>query len=145
MPGYTPTPEDLHLQEVYGDWVHINPGTHLDGGVGYNKMWRGWWQDLAVMPSMGLRRAKQEGWATLRGGTGRRAAQVAGQTVELRAVHRLSDGDPATSPTCHRIPSNPTKDREATERLEGRAPRDVGGGDPVYVRTIPNRRMQRGV
>ena len=32
-PGYTPTPEDLHLQEVYGDWVHANPGTHLDEGI----------------------------------------------------------------------------------------------------------------
>ena len=28
-----PTPEDLRLREVYGDWVHGNPGTHLDGGV----------------------------------------------------------------------------------------------------------------
>ena len=31
--GYTPTPEDLCLQEVYGDWVHANPSTHLDGGI----------------------------------------------------------------------------------------------------------------
>ena len=33
VPGYNPTPEDLRLREVYGDWVHENPGTHLDGGV----------------------------------------------------------------------------------------------------------------
>ena len=33
MPGYNPTPEDLCLREVYGDWVHDNPGTHLGGGV----------------------------------------------------------------------------------------------------------------
>ena len=32
--GYTPTPEDLRLPEVYGDWVHANPGTQLDGGIG---------------------------------------------------------------------------------------------------------------
>ena len=32
-PGYNPTPEDLRLREVYGDWVHGNPGTHLDGGI----------------------------------------------------------------------------------------------------------------
>ena len=31
-PGYTPTPEDLRLREVYGEWVHVIPGTHLDGG-----------------------------------------------------------------------------------------------------------------
>ena len=32
MPRYFSTPEDLRLREVYGDWVHQNPGTHLDGG-----------------------------------------------------------------------------------------------------------------
>ena len=32
VPRYAPTPEDLRLREVYGDWVHGNPGTHLDGG-----------------------------------------------------------------------------------------------------------------
>ena len=25
IPGYTPTPEDLQLKEVYGDWFHANP------------------------------------------------------------------------------------------------------------------------
>ena len=33
VPGYVPTPEDLRLREVYGDWVHGNPGTHIDSGV----------------------------------------------------------------------------------------------------------------
>ena len=51
LPGYTPTPEDLRLQEVYGDWVHANPGTHLDKGVHNNLVWKAWWRDLAVMPS----------------------------------------------------------------------------------------------
>ena len=32
-PGYNLTPEDLRLQEVYGDWVHANPGTHLNSGI----------------------------------------------------------------------------------------------------------------
>ena len=31
VPGYVPTPEDLRFSEVYGDWVHGNLGTHLDG------------------------------------------------------------------------------------------------------------------
>ena len=33
-PGYTPIPEDLCLWEVFGEWVHANPGIHLDGGIG---------------------------------------------------------------------------------------------------------------
>ena len=37
-PGYAPTPEDLRLQEFYEDWVHGNPGTHLDGGVAEDGM-----------------------------------------------------------------------------------------------------------
>ena len=51
MPGYVPTPEDLHLREVYEDWVHKNLGTHLDGGVIDDSTWQAWWRDLAVMPS----------------------------------------------------------------------------------------------
>ena len=50
VPGYAPNPEDLRLREVYGDWVHGNPGTHLDGGILEDRMWQGWWRDLAVMP-----------------------------------------------------------------------------------------------
>ena len=53
VPGYNPTPEDLRLREVYGDWVHSNPGTHLDGGIRDNSAWQAWWRDLAVMPSRG--------------------------------------------------------------------------------------------
>ena len=41
-PGYNPTPEDLRLQEVYGDWVHANPGTHLEGGIRDNSAWQAW-------------------------------------------------------------------------------------------------------
>ena len=51
MPGYVLTPEDLRLREVYVDWVHGNPGTHLDGGVAEDGAWQGWWRDLAVVPS----------------------------------------------------------------------------------------------
>ena len=50
-PGYTPNPEDLRLREVYGDWVHANPGTHLDGGICDESAWQARWRDLAVMPS----------------------------------------------------------------------------------------------
>ena len=51
MPGYVPTPEELRLREVYRDWVHGNPGTHLDGGVANDLAWQVWWRDLAVIPS----------------------------------------------------------------------------------------------
>ena len=33
LTGYTPTVEDLQLQEAYGNWVHTKPGTHLHGGI----------------------------------------------------------------------------------------------------------------
>ena len=49
--GYTPTPEDLSLREVYGDWVHANPGTHLEGGIRDDSAWQAWWHDRAVMTS----------------------------------------------------------------------------------------------
>ena len=49
-PRYVPTPEDLRLQEVYGDWVHGNPGTYLDCRITDDGTWKGWWRDLAVMP-----------------------------------------------------------------------------------------------
>ena len=51
MPRYVPTPEDVRLREVYGKWVHGNPGTHIDGGVADDLAWQAWWCDLAFMPS----------------------------------------------------------------------------------------------
>ena len=50
-PGYIPTLEALCLGEVYGDWVHGNHGTHLDGSIDENAEWQAWWRYLAVMPS----------------------------------------------------------------------------------------------
>ena len=51
MPGYTLTPEDLILQEVYMDWVCANTVTDLHGDIRDDTNWQGWWRDLAVMPS----------------------------------------------------------------------------------------------
>ena len=48
---YNLTPEKLRLQDFYGDLVHRNLGTHLDGGIKDDGKWQGWWRDLAVMPS----------------------------------------------------------------------------------------------
>ena len=49
--GYTPTPEDLQLKDVYGDWVHVNAGNHLHRSIVDDVVWQGWWRDLAVIPS----------------------------------------------------------------------------------------------
>ena len=49
--GYTPVLEDLRLWEVYRDWVHTNPGTHLYGRIGDGETWQEWWRDLTVIPS----------------------------------------------------------------------------------------------
>ena len=51
VPGYVPTLEHLRFWEVYGDWVHGNPGRHLDGGVANDSAWQAWWRDLAFMSS----------------------------------------------------------------------------------------------
>ena len=51
MPRYVPNPEDLHLWEVYREWVHGNPSTHLDGRNAEDGTWQGRWRDLAVTPA----------------------------------------------------------------------------------------------
>ena len=51
MPGYTPTPENLQIKEVYGDWVNANAGTNLHGGIAGDGAWQGCCCELAVMPS----------------------------------------------------------------------------------------------
>ena len=70
--------------------------------------------------------------------------QGTGQTVELGAVHCLSDGDPETILLRHRIPSNPTEDQEEAGRLEVRLTWDTDIGYPAHVRAIPNRHPYRG-
>ena len=74
VPGYVPTLEDLRLREVYEDWVHKNPGTHLDGGVADNSAWQAWWRDLAVMPS--------RKYDALSGKVGRRFAGMLGAKMQ---------------------------------------------------------------
>ena len=39
-PGCNLTPEDLRLREVYGHWVHANPGTYMDGGIRDDSAWQ---------------------------------------------------------------------------------------------------------
>jgi len=45
-PSYQLTEADRLLNEVYGDHYHNNPGTHLDGGIGYSvdRKWQRYWK-----------------------------------------------------------------------------------------------------
>ena len=36
--GHVPTPKDLCMRDFYGNWVHTNDLSHLDGG-GYGKIY----------------------------------------------------------------------------------------------------------
>ena len=35
---------------VYQDWVHHNPGTHVDGGIEEDGKWQEMWNKLVFMP-----------------------------------------------------------------------------------------------
>ena len=37
---------DRLLDKVYGDHIHQNPGTHLDGGVADDFLWQSYWRQL---------------------------------------------------------------------------------------------------
>ena len=51
LEGYQKTEVDKELQRVYGDYVHKNLGTHLDGGVRDDADWQRRWRALVVWPS----------------------------------------------------------------------------------------------
>ena len=36
------------LYGVYQDWVHQNPGDHLDGGIAEDSKWQAWWRKMFV-------------------------------------------------------------------------------------------------
>lgn len=50
LPGYIITEMDRKLDEIYGDHIHQNPGTHLDGGVADDAIWQSYWQQLVEYP-----------------------------------------------------------------------------------------------
>jgi hypothetical protein len=43
LPGYIITPADALLNSVYGDHVHPNDGTHLDGACQTDRLWQRLW------------------------------------------------------------------------------------------------------
>lgn len=51
LPGTTYTRVDQMMDEIYGDHVHQNDGTHLDGGITDDATWQSYWRQLVVFPS----------------------------------------------------------------------------------------------
>eukprot|EP00978_Attheya_sp_CCMP212_P030781 scaffold114420_cov71-Attheya_sp.AAC.1 len=51
LPGQAVTDTDRKLMGVYGDFVHQNDGTHLDGGIKDDKIWQERWKKLVVLPT----------------------------------------------------------------------------------------------
>jgi hypothetical protein len=47
-PGYVLTPADILLDNVFGDHVHANDGTHLSGGVNDDTTWQKYWKSLVA-------------------------------------------------------------------------------------------------
>jgi hypothetical protein len=50
LPGAHISEADLLLEKVFGDYVHQNPGTHLNGGIADDVDWQEYWSRLIVFP-----------------------------------------------------------------------------------------------
>ena len=50
LPGYQTTEIDQKLYEVYGDNIHQNNGTNLDGGFEDAEEWAAQWRCLVSLP-----------------------------------------------------------------------------------------------
>jgi hypothetical protein len=50
LPGTVLTDVDRMMDRVYGDHVHHNDGTHLDGGISDDATWQDYWKRLIVFP-----------------------------------------------------------------------------------------------
>ena len=45
-PDYVASSADMLLQDIYGDYVHANSGTQLDGGIEDDKLWQRRWRRI---------------------------------------------------------------------------------------------------
>jgi hypothetical protein len=50
LPGATILDADRKLLEVYGDYIHQNDGTHLDGCIKDDAVWQAHWRKLVALP-----------------------------------------------------------------------------------------------
>ena len=48
LPGAILSDADRLMDKVYGDHVHQNDGTHLDGGITDDTVWQTYWRRLIV-------------------------------------------------------------------------------------------------
>ncbi len=51
LPGAVVSAADLKLMDVYGDYIHQNDGSHLDGGIVDDAVWQARWAKLIVLPA----------------------------------------------------------------------------------------------
>ena len=78
LPGQAATNTDRKLLGVYGDFVHQNDGTHLDGGIEDDRIWQERWKKLVVLPT--------KRYDAPRGGVGRQF--VEGLADELEGIRK---------------------------------------------------------
>jgi hypothetical protein len=45
------TDADRKMEQVYGDYIHQNPGTHLNGEIANDAIWQECWRQLISFPS----------------------------------------------------------------------------------------------
>ena len=42
---------DYTLYGIYQDWLHQNPGDHLDGVIAEDSKWQAWWRKIVYIPN----------------------------------------------------------------------------------------------
>eukprot|EP00957_Ditylum_brightwellii_P023109 1743243-Ditylum_brightwellii.AAC.1 len=76
LPGFADAPADVKLWQVFGDTIHHNDGTHMDGGVPNDVTWQRRWRKIISRPT---------NWYNVPSGpVGRRFATIL--TVEFAGV-----------------------------------------------------------
>jgi hypothetical protein len=77
LPGVTASDADRKLMEVYGDYIHQNDGSHLDGGIKDDAVWQEHWRKLVILPP--------QRYDSPSGPVGRRFVRLL--TKELEGIH----------------------------------------------------------
>jgi hypothetical protein len=79
-PGYTMMDVDRKMKNVYGDRVHQNPGTHLNGDIADNAIWQERWQQLVSFPS--------HAYDVPSGAVGKRFVEKVGEELKGIVTHK---------------------------------------------------------